>query len=80
MKTTKAIQKACQVLRHRVRYKSASLRLPGSNNDDTLQIRAAVRLYVETWIVPILDAIEDGDMAKLREITERETSEFRDPR
>lgn len=62
-KPTKAVQRACQVLRHKVRFKSAALRLPGQDigADDTEKIRDATRIYVETWIVPIIDAIETGN-------------------
>lgn len=51
-------RKACQVLRRLVRFKDAHLCLPGSNKDATDAIREATRLYTETWIVPILDALE----------------------
>jgi len=63
-KPSKAVQKACQVLRNKVRYKKASFRLPGTSindPDDTGKIRECTRLFVETWIVPILDGIESGD-------------------
>jgi hypothetical protein len=63
------IQKACQVLRRRVRYDRAALRLESTRfpKDDTAEIREATRLYVETWIVPLLDMIEVGDTRGLRD-------------
>lgn len=62
-KPAKIVQKGLQVLRRRVRYKGASLSLSDwlGNEDDTDKIRAAVRLYVQTWIEPIIDMIEEGD-------------------
>jgi hypothetical protein len=67
-------QKACQVLRRRVRFKTASLALPTTPfpGHDTPAIRAATRLYVETWIVPLLDCIESGDMGLVREYYQHE--------
>ena len=65
MKIPKALAKACQVLRRRVRYKQATMRLPGNNNitkNDTAVIQEATRLYVESWVVPIINAIERGDL------------------
>lgn len=60
---SKTIKRACQVLRYRIRLRKASLRLPGSHcgDDDTAKIWEAMELYVETWITPILDAIERGN-------------------
>lgn len=60
--------KACQVLRKRVRYDGAGLRLaetpfPG---DDTARIAQATHLYVESWIVPLIDAIESGDFTVIK--------------
>ncbi len=68
MKTSQTLQRACQVLRRRVRYKNAGLNLDGkwgSGNKDTKRIQEATRIYVESWIVPILDSIESGDTAAL---------------
>lgn len=63
MTKQQAIAKACQILRKRVRFKTARMQLPGNDTfkDDTPMIRKATQLYVETWIVPLLDAIELGD-------------------
>lgn len=54
---------ACQVLRAKVRYAHASLTLPGNpfGCDDTGRIKEATRLFVESWIVPIIDDIERGN-------------------
>lgn len=66
-KVSKTVQRACQVLKSRVRLEDAVIRLPGSGvgKSDTAAIREAMRLYVETWIVPLLDDIESGDLARL---------------
>ena len=47
----------------KVRLENAVLRLKGTSlfSDDTAKIRNATRLYVETWIVPLLEAVRDGD-------------------
>ena len=60
---------ACQRLKRLVRYESASLRLETTEFPavDTPAIREATRLYTESWIVPILDAIERGDTRELRD-------------
>jgi hypothetical protein len=64
-----ARKKACQILRKRVRYAGASLRLPGTPfpDEDTDKIREATKLYVETWIVPLLDDIEREDWTRIKE-------------
>lgn len=71
----KATIHALQVLRKRVRFENANFhyvpaQVIGSNvssEDNTLAIRRATRLYVETWVVPILNAIEEGDTRFLKE-------------
>jgi hypothetical protein len=69
------VREACQVLRKRVRFRDARLRLPDNrytqraHEADTAAIIAATTRYVETWIVPILDAIESGDTYALRVLT-----------
>lgn len=74
MKTSQTVKKACQVLRKRVRFTDAGLYLsdghPGRN--DTEAIRKATWLYTETWVVPILDAIERGDTHALKMLVEGE--------
>jgi hypothetical protein len=42
-----------------------------SNDADTQAVREATRLYCETWIVPIIDAIEQGDTKFLKEFCRR---------
>ena len=72
MLVNRTLSTACDVLRSKVRYETAYLHLPSTDpcspNSDTVAIREATRLYVETWIVPIIDAIQDGDMTLLRDI------------
>jgi len=57
-------QRACDVLRARVRFEPpCNLRLPGRETlraDDTALIREATRIYVETWVVPLIDAMQSG--------------------
>ena len=66
---SKTVQRACQLLKARARFERAAFRLPGSAlsdaDRDTKLIREATRLYTETWIVPLLDAIERGDLRTL---------------
>ena len=74
MNKNEAINKACQVLRRRVRFDGARISLPATPfpGDDTAEIRAATKLYTETWIVPLLDAIESGDLSLVHEYYEFE--------
>lgn len=63
-------QRACDVLRSRVRYEPpARLRLPGRETmsaDDTALIREATRLYVETWIVPLINSMQTGSAEDIK--------------
>lgn len=71
MRTTPTFTRACDVLRSRVRFETAALRLPGRElvkHNDTELIREATRVYVETWIVPLIDAIQSGDIARIKEM------------
>jgi len=70
----KTVQAACQVLRRRVRYRDAGLRLQPAefDRDDTAAIREATRVYTETWIVPLLDAIELNDRSALAHLIDAE--------
>jgi hypothetical protein len=74
MKVPKTIRAACQVLRSRVLYGRAVLRLPGHDisQDDTELIRAATSLYVKSWILPLLDALETGDLHELDKMIQGE--------
>lgn len=67
-KPSKIIQKACRVLRSRINLRTATLRLPSSPafTNDTPAIRESMRLYLATWVHPILDAIETGDTKQLQ--------------
>jgi hypothetical protein len=69
--TSKTFSRACDILRSRVRFETAHLRLPSSQilaANDTPVIREATRLYVETWIVPLIDAMQDGEVADVKEL------------
>jgi len=68
MNTPEILKEACQVLRRRVRYDGACLRLPSTAfpGDDTPVIKEATWLYVESWVVPLIDAIETGDSGALQ--------------
>jgi hypothetical protein len=84
MKTSQTIQRACKVLRHRVRFTDAQFSLSDSmsNQADTDKIREATRLYISSWVEPIIDAIEIGDTSHLAFLirgersTESETEEI----
>jgi len=70
MKQSKIIAEACDLLIARVRFETAVLsfdRGVGFRKDNTQEIRDATRLYVETWVVPLLELIRDGKIAELRE-------------
>lgn len=65
-------QRACDLLLKRVQYETASIgftraqldamaQRPRYLADDTDELRAATRLYTQTWIVPLLEALRDGD-------------------
>ena len=72
VKQTKTVKAACEYLRKKVRYESAGLRLPGNDNmnapEDTPAIRAATRIYVESWIIPVIDAIAAGDTKLIKRL------------
>ena len=74
MKVSKTLDKACEVLKNKVRFETASLTLPGSNmfDDDTKTIRESTKLYTESWIIPIIDAIQKGDTNKLKTLIQNE--------
>ena len=67
MKVPLVLDQACEILLSRVRFQRADLRLPGTEfpAEDTQAIQEATRLYVESWIVPIIQAIQAGDMKLL---------------
>lgn len=61
----KWVQRAMNKAISRVRFETASVRLPETplSRDDTEKIREATKLYVETWIVPLLEAVRDNNRA-----------------
>lgn len=75
MKYEDCIKKACQVLRKRVRFDGAGLRLPTTEfpNDDTPAIKEATRIYTESWIIPLIDCIESGDMSPIKKFYQIES-------
>lgn len=81
MKPSKTLQHACRVLRKRVQFKGAAFALPSalpfkmSNSEDTRAIQEATRIYVQAWILPVLEAIELGHTADIYRTTHLETGE-----
>lgn len=65
MKTNKTIQRACGVLRER---------LTSEVDKNTTQ------MYMESWILPIIDAIELGDMKLVAQLTRYETVKKIEPK
>ena len=82
MKPTKTIISACQVLRSKMRFRRAGFRLPSSGymQDDTEEIVKATKNYMETWVIPLIDAIESGDTRLLQRICEDDRHEEIGPR
>jgi len=72
-KPTKTVVHACEYLKRQVRYDNAYFNLPGgglnNSEQDTAAIKAATARYVETWIVPVIDAIAAGDTVLLKQLT-----------
>ena len=69
---TKIQARALRLLRDRVEFKTASFSLtPGhmSNDNDTDRIREATRVYVNSWVTPLIDALLEGDMRTLKVMT-----------
>jgi len=63
------VQRACQRLRQRVRFENASFDLPGMTSEEaTKAIREETRLYMESWVVPLLNAIERGELRLLQKL------------
>ncbi len=73
MEQSKTVQKACELLIRRVRFENASIRLPGHSLEsavvDTQAVKDATKVYIETWVVPLLEAIRKGDTKTLQRIT-----------
>ena len=77
MKQTETMKRACQVLRSKINLRNASVRLASTEfpKDDTEEIREALKLYLDSWVHPIIDAIEAGDMRTLRYLIDGERME-----
>jgi len=58
----KWVKRAMDKAISRVRFEHAAIRLPGTPfpATDTDTVREATKLYVETWIVPLLEAVRDN--------------------
>ena len=73
MKQPYYVKRACETLLSKVRYEKASFTLYdhciSESKTDTAAIKAATQLYVETWIVPLIEAIRDGDKKKAEDLT-----------
>ena len=69
MKVPGTMKHVCRVLRKRVRYLDADF---GNN---TQLIRRETAIYTESWIVPLLDALESGDLKRLTQMTLRDTGQ-----
>jgi hypothetical protein len=71
MKTSKTLQVACDYLISKVRLENAVLCLSTTDfsKDDTPAIREATRIYVESWIVPVLEAIKTGNLNSVAILT-----------
>lgn len=69
-KVPRYLKTAMDTLIKRVRFENASLTLPGHSMDkakeDTEAIRESTLLYTETWVVPLLRAVRDGDTEFLK--------------
>jgi hypothetical protein len=70
MKQSKYIKKACKLLKHYISFESASFTDPDrpyilANDEFTDKIRAATKLYIDSWIIPIIDYIESGNVIGL---------------
>jgi len=68
---SKTFSRACDTLRSRVRFETAHLRFPSNHilaTNDTPVIREATRLYVETWVVPLIDAMQRGDVQRIKDM------------
>lgn len=61
---SKWVKRAMEVAIKRARFEGAFIRLPDTPfpDTDTAVIRESTRLYVETWLVPLLEAVRDGDV------------------
>lgn len=70
MEQSKMVKAALNLVIRRVRFELAGFQLPGHSINDTTKdtdaIREATKLYMSTWVEPILMAIRDGDTESLK--------------
>jgi len=65
VKNSKTLIRACRILRAKVRFAQASFGDIHECDEVTKKIKDQTRLYTESWVVPLIDMIERGDMARL---------------
>jgi hypothetical protein len=65
-RTCKSLDAAYCMLRSRIMLKACAVRFPQrrEGEEDIELIRRALTLYINTWVLPILDAIQDGRAQK----------------
>ncbi len=64
-KPNKTVQAACDQLIELVKLERARFTKPGTHMDDCTD---EVRVYMRTWVVPLLEAIQDGDTQRLKRL------------
>ncbi|MHC4372140.1 MAG: hypothetical protein ACYSW8_31425 [Planctomycetota bacterium] len=71
MSQPKWVCRVMDLLIERVRYEGATQSLDPEDpcSDDTQAIRDATELYTRTWIIPLLEAVRDGDRATAEMMT-----------
>lgn len=80
-KRTKVECRALRLLRSRVRFRNAGFALPGLKSEAaTAAVREATSLYIESWVVPLIDALERGDTRRLKSLTGGSEGEPASPR
>jgi hypothetical protein len=59
----KSLDAVCNTLRARIMLRTAAVRLPSrlKGESDTDWIKRALTAYLDTWVLPLLDAIQDGN-------------------
>ena len=71
MQQSKTIKEACRILLVKVRFERAGFTKPGEYMSDeiyTQEIQESTKRYTESWIVPIIEAIRDGDIKTLKDL------------
>ena len=71
---TKAVIQACRRIRAAIRFRTAAFHFgPHETTPETKRsteaIRRATRLYIESWVMPLIDAIEKGDTGMLQRLS-----------